>query len=815
MYSEIENRVLRKFDRRDLKYGRFIIPRGVTDIGAVAFNNCSEMTSIIIPNSVTSIGDFAFSGCSGLTSITIPNSVTKIGDSAFQYCKNLTSVTIPNSVKSIGSGTFGNCLKLTLVTIPNGVKSIGDFAFNECSSLISIIIPNSVTEIGSHAFRECESLASVTIPNSVTDIGDYAFVGCTNLASVTILNGVTSISDHSFCNCENLTSITIPDSVKSIENSAFCNCKNLTSITIPNGLTQIGSSAFYNCGSLRSITIPDSVTRIGIGAFECWAGLTSVKIGNSVTEIEKEAFASCKSLTSIIIPDSVTSIGERVLGYCRNLTSITIPKRLLKDLEGVPPLTLIKTEDGKENCFGLIKAGIAGKGNTSKIKKIMNNPTFKGQNTDDFFNLLINLGLFEDKKSKMTMLNDQGKKIMQPTSNVGFNILQKLFKENGGLLVKDMHMHFQSMRPVGVNEEFLRFLSNKTNLVDIIEQEKKQNGFITRVQDWFGARKSLNNLQEIEDTANMTTTPTSEENRYKVRTYSTAESGIDKIKWKTPTVKLLLKEFRENKFLGVTNETRPLADFFGDYDLYEQRHFEKAVELDKERQEKGTPDHILNEKLKQSYTESFKEYLEKTNTLRKEILNEAGKTLKSQADIADEVFTYEMLARSDKANFVMGFFTSCCATLYGAGAGAMRAMIVDRRMQPIVIKDRKDEIVAFGILYVNKEKGYAVVNDVEVNIRYQYSNKARKAIYDKFMQGIEAFVAKYNEEFIKPIRRVHCGLSPNWVAVNDFIRENPKGKTLEAPDFNDFKYAGSGSWAGDWHKEQYVLWQENGKEKGV
>lgn len=174
-----------------------------------------------------------------------------------------------------------------------------------------------------------------------------------------------------------------------------------------------------------------------------------------------------------------------------------------------------------------------------------------------------------------------------------------------------------------------------------------------------------------------------------------------------------------------------------------------------------------------------------------------------------------MLAKSDKANFVMGFLTSCCATLYGAGAGAMRAMIVDRRMQPIVIRDRKDEIVAFGILYVNKEEGYAVVNDIEVNRKYQDNDRARKAIYDKAMQGIEAFVAKYNKKFSKPIRQVNCGLSPNWVAVNDFIKQNPEDKILEAPNFDDFKYAGSGTWSGDWHDEQYVLWQENGKEKGV
>ena len=55
------------------------------------------------------------------------------------------------------------------------------------------------------------------------------------------------------------------------------------------------------------------------------------------------------------------------------------------------------------------------------------------------------------------------------------------------------------------------------------------------------------------------------------------------------------------------------------------------------------------------------------------------------------------------------------------------------------------------------------------------------------------------------------GISPNWVAINDFIRENPTSEILKAPNFDCFKYVGSGSWPGDWHKEQHVIWEMDKK----
>ena len=168
--------------------GAYIIPKGVTSIGILAFSYCRSLTSVTIPDSVTGIGCGAFYKCSSLTSVTIPDSVTNIGDNAFSDCSSLTSMTIPDSVTSIGRLAFSDCSSLTSITIPESVTNIGYEAFYKCSCLTSITIPESVTSIGNSAFYDCSSLTSVTIPDSVTSIGSFALLRCPNL-TVTCAKG--------------------------------------------------------------------------------------------------------------------------------------------------------------------------------------------------------------------------------------------------------------------------------------------------------------------------------------------------------------------------------------------------------------------------------------------------------------------------------------------------------------------------------------------------------------------------------------------------------------------------------------------------
>ncbi len=260
--------------------GEVIIPNSVDWISEVAFESCSDLTSVTIPNSVTSIGRSAFWGCRGLSSVTIPNSVSSIGNGAFAFCTGLNSIVVENGNTVYDSRNNCNAIVETATNtliagcqntiIPNSVSGIRTYSF---CGLISVTIPNSVTSIGNNA---CYDVLNVAYSGSATgapwgakcvngyvegylaysDNTKTTLIACLSSAQgeIIIPNSVTSIERNAFSNCNGLTSVTIPNSVTSIEDNVFEYCSGLTSVTIPNSVTSIGSSAFYGCYGLTSIT---------------------------------------------------------------------------------------------------------------------------------------------------------------------------------------------------------------------------------------------------------------------------------------------------------------------------------------------------------------------------------------------------------------------------------------------------------------------------------------------------------------------------------------------------------------------------------
>jgi uncharacterized repeat protein (TIGR02543 family) len=191
------------------------IPSSVTEIGADAFRNSKNLTTVEIEDGsghtsiLKKISTHAFDGCGKLVSVTVPKSVTTIDSYAFANCGSLDFTaggggfsikeydTAPQEgVLSIGDYAFYDCKAITETYIPNQVKSIGAHAFYGCSSLVSFGFSEDsvVTTVNEYAFGLC-AFGEITFPASVQTVGNYAFYGCASLVSVYLMreaNGGTT-----------------------------------------------------------------------------------------------------------------------------------------------------------------------------------------------------------------------------------------------------------------------------------------------------------------------------------------------------------------------------------------------------------------------------------------------------------------------------------------------------------------------------------------------------------------------------------------------------------------------------------------------
>ena len=847
---------------------RVVIPDSITSIEKAALKGCEFLSEITIPNSVTTIKDNAFRSCLSLRKINLPNSLTFIGNGAFRECPSLNNIVIPNSVRFIGYQAFCRCTSLTKLVIPDSVIGIGEYAFASnpllsevilpnsltkigkgffygCSSLMNIVIPNSVTSIEEEAFADCSSLINVVIPNSVKSIGPGAFGQCTSLKSITIPNSVTHIDDGAFINCSSLTSIVIPDSFTSIKEGVFSGCKSLTNIVIPKSITNIGDYAFSFCSALTDINIPPTVTSIGKGAFENCSSLTSINIPNSVTSIGYGAFNYCSSLTNIVIPSSVTRIDTNAFSNCSSLIKVrcyasrgyfninAFPKELLENI------VITKTSDGlcvdlskdkleataenqiriknpnllsyyikffddekKIDSLDRIDTKFSGYIDFKNIMKIESelgqdkidydaifdyniksiNNLLKSIKIDskaaftiadyDFFKLCENIGVLNNSPVTVRTISKSGNEKVQQIdySQKAREFLKDRIAE-GSLPLRLFHAMFDSMKPSGFKQGFADFFLNKSNFDELIEEENAETGFIARCYNEFET----------------------------VQAAHTSQRGNQR--QLAPTVKFFKEYFQTNKFSGITKETEHIAITISPY-FSQQKDFDKAVQIDQERREKKIPDNILGDEIIQEQT-----VFEKVDSLLKESKEVAIDTTSTLVDLANRKFTYEFLRKSDPVNFVLGKLCSCCAHLEGAGNGIMRASIIHPDVQNIVIRDKAGKIVAKSTLYVNREQGYGVCNNVEINSNIAYEDK--KLIYHKYKKAIETFAEKYNAKHPdNPIKIITVGMNLNDLYPQITENDKPSAKLYQALDYGKFAFGGS-SYSGDSSESQYIIWQNS------
>ena len=818
-----------------------IIPDSVTSIEESAFYNCPSLKNIRLPNSIKKLSENMFDGCSALEHITIPDSVTSIEEGAFYDCSSLQYINIPNSIKKIGQMAFEQCTSLKNITIPDSVKIIEQSAFRECLSLESITIPSSITIIKEDTFASCTSLKSVHIPNSVTYIGKYAFAFCDQLKNINIPDSVTCIESSAFVKCSALENITIPNSVTNIRQAAFAQCYNLRNITLPNSITTIKKETFRDCYSLENLIIPDTVTSIEEGAFQNCSALKNIIITPSVTSIGSSAFMGCFALENISIPESVTDIGYNAFSLCPSLKHITMhinPKKhynifgllnkniVLKKTKNGFCLEIDKTKkktlsddkiknkyllnyyirnfDDKTKCSQLDKLDetfafyiytqdlknssrnikidyerifqydFKWFGNLNQDIKKLKNLSKDGQMA--LLQLCEVLGVFNKQPIKVEGISKSGKKKIQfiDYAQKATEFLKERIKDTPYFLDILKHMMHNFIN-TGFKREFADFFLDKNNFKKLLHEERLHPNFISKCYNLFD----------------------------KIQFAHTSNRGHQR--QLAPSFEFFKEYLKAHKFYGITEENKEIAQTISEY-FSLQRDFDMAVKIDKEKKDALVADDIIpGVKIKEESV------FEKVDDLLKDIKNISIDTTKTLVELSTKRYTYEFLSKSDPNNFILGKLCSCCAHINGAGNGIMKASIIHPDVQNIVIRNSTGKIVAKSTIYVNREQGYAVCNNVEVHYDYSkksYDTEDKELIYQKFKQAVTVFAEKYNATYPdKPLRIITVGMNDNQIEEEIIEHEKKSEECFVALDYSRYAFYDS-NYAGDSSEEQYVIWED-------
>lgn len=173
---------------RESQISRIRIPAGLEGIGAYAFYDCTQLTTVecadipvsngmvFLPDNMSSIEEYAFSGCRGIREVHLPAAIRHIYDSLFEHT-GLEHVSIPKSVEQINRRAFAHCSRLKTVEFDKDAELT--MLYESCferTGIREICLPGKVKNVKRNAFCNCHNLVRLECSKS-TDVSGKAFTG--------------------------------------------------------------------------------------------------------------------------------------------------------------------------------------------------------------------------------------------------------------------------------------------------------------------------------------------------------------------------------------------------------------------------------------------------------------------------------------------------------------------------------------------------------------------------------------------------------------------------------------------------------------
>lgn len=590
--------------------------------------------------------------------------------------------------------------------------------------------------------------------------------------------------------------------------------KPIYEYTIPESETKIAENAFNGCVTLKKVKIHSGVKIIGKGAFDGIDFKYLYKLKSTGEFVFDTSLPHNKEDIEEIVEIGKLTKSFIMFPYQNILRSSGIQKEKID--------RFIKFADAlSKNNFSIPAVYASALITNGLDEDFYNNSDFRFFNSEfknindvlldypeeerlDFFKVANALGCF----SKEKVLDKNGRTTETLLGQKATSILSKLLKCEDMKLGK-YHTLFDSLDfDSKVEQEFLDFIikedvikvkdqSGRTvkkerklsNLELLIKLEKQYPGIFIKVMTDFSKAKSFRECLD--------------------------EKGKPiKVSWE----EALKRYYLSNKYVGVAKENRDIAEVFGGKGL-SQEVFDKAIELRTQAKENEVEENILGENLREETI------LESIERIRKQTETELQSGKEVIEELYDKQFTYEWLSKNDPANSIMGLFCSCCGTITSSyyGKNIAKASVIAKDVQNLVIRNNKGDIISKGTFYLNRERGYGVINDFELNQAYRNhedgisggrynvpadskEEQERELIFKAFKRGVQAFVEKYDEKNPeKPINQINVGTGYNKLKAQ-IERFRRSSKNLTVPAEYSFK---------DAEKGQYVLYERKNKTKEI
>ena len=645
-----------------------------------------------------------------------------------------------------------------------GVKTVGEYAFCNllATTFANLEIPSSVTKIEEGAFAGFNSTVPFSLDlTNVQYIGERAFAD-SYFAEIKLSDNLEYIGDEAFKNAH-VDSVVIPGSVKKLGDNVFAS-STINKIELQEGVEFIGDKCFEYC-TASEVILPDSLKMMGKNTFYNSARLKKVKLPNNLEVLEKGTFANCRNLTEIIIPNSVVEIGEEAFLYCTDLQSVALPEKLKKigphAFARCVSITQIQmpqnvTEIGNfafSDCVNLTQIQIPE--SVVEIGSFAFSGCEKLESVELPDNIVKLAGTFKNCE-KLTSV-----KLPKNLQELGFATFENCV----------------SLKNIEIPESVTTLSGNCFKGCLLLDNVNVPENVRFIGSNCFQGCKSLTNITIPKKTTLIG------ENCFQDCTNLTSVTIHDGVRLSGN----VFEGCANLKYVNVIKDD--YVYFIPVEDINSITENNESVKIEIYYNEKYTNGYcVINNKKVELKRMKLNEYQQEQENQQpkvkpENIVDNSKQTINNQTNTLKQIFSNNVLSQNSEKSFSIRLLVDNASKLYQASENKAQVSQLNDDLQNVLIESKNGNIVASVPVFVNREKGYMLIGDTNIEEKYKDNEEAKSLIVQQVSKVIKDCVNNFNAKSIDgKIEKVIKGKAVNFNQLKQSIENGKLNEVIRNSD---------------------------------